>query len=884
MLIIALLTTAAYALDAEAMAVFVDGEQVEINYENQTVVIPAGATTLTIRQGTDKGQLYSTGADVFPAIIVQNEIGPKAIATDDAVALLSGMGLEIWTNASYNATTREFDLPIAEIRETGNLITLCNEGFAGWTLNIKEEVVQPLPYNITVSGTYKTEYAVGDTFDQTGIVVTATMSDGTTKDVTTETTFSGFDSTSAGEKTITAVYGELTATFAVTVKDSQTPVEASVTPSITPTTVKAGEDVVLALTLTADMENITNFDYYVYFNDELFTLKSSVKGDSCSAAQISEVITETTGEHAGEKYYSVNFVDPTSNGITVNAGVIYTLTFTARTDITEEQTALFTVIRDSVMDTSFAQTGIGNVVDGSLAVTVQPDGEEPPVPSSGYSAAIGADQTKAIGETATVNVTVNSTDADKWNAIDMTFTYDPAALQLTSKEITGFTVADESGTIRVQGYGDDRDVGTGFALTFKCLTAGETEVKLTKVYVDASAHAISADAPEATATADTVKITVNGYPVTMDDKFTGDAFATPNADYTFTVKDKNYDYTFTATMGGEEVQVVDNGDGTYTVRNVTGELVISATATPKSFTVTVNGSAKDDVKDAAATATYQTAYTFSITKDSNYTYETPVITIGGAAYTDFTSEGDTYTIPGADITGDIVITVAKTELPPETFAVSFDGTGAGDVTGESSATEGQDYTFTVNKAEGYDYAVSVTIGGSEYAIGEPDANGKYTIPGTAVTGKIVITVTKTAHLEVEIHEFVKLNGKTMYLVLAKGTLESGKTYTYDGGNMYYVANYEGYAWLTVETAELTKEAAAEKVATATATAEEITVNGDVNGSSVIDINDAQLVYDMYNARYEDFAMASMEKFLRGDLNKDLKLSSEDAVAVVALIP
>ncbi|MBD9266568.1 MAG: DUF5011 domain-containing protein [Bifidobacterium bifidum] len=71
----------------------------------------------------------------------------------------------------------------------------------------------------------KTECAIGDALDLSGMVVTATMSDGTTAELGEgEYTVSEFDSSTAGEKTITVTYAadtSLTATFKVTVKEAE---------------------------------------------------------------------------------------------------------------------------------------------------------------------------------------------------------------------------------------------------------------------------------------------------------------------------------------------------------------------------------------------------------------------------------------------------------------------------------------------------------------------------------------------------------------------------------------------------------------------------------------------------------------------------------------
>ena len=85
----------------------------------------------------------------------------------------------------------------------------------------------------------------------------------------------------------------------------------------------------------------------------------------------------------------------------------------------------------------------------------------------------------------------------------------------------------------------------------------------------------------------------------------------------------------------------------------------------------------------------------------------------------------------------------KTEKTPEitTTAISFAGTGSGDVAGGTSqtATNGKDFTFTVDEKEGYTYTVKL---GNETLT---KTNGQYTIPGAKLTGTaLTVTVEKTA--------------------------------------------------------------------------------------------------------------------------------------------
>ena len=239
-----------------------------------------------------------------------------------------------------------------------------------------------------------------------------------------------------------------------------------------------------------------------------------------------------------------------------------------------------------------------------------------------------------------------------------------------------------------------------------------------------------------------VTVTVTrDYSVTLPEGFTGAATVGHGEDYTFTAQqDPHYDYSFTgSTMGGQSVTVSKNDDGSFTVSNVTGNLVIHSDRTPKTYTVTVTGTGAADAT-AAATAAYATDYTFTLNKAADYDY-TVAVTIGSQGYTPaLAADGKTYTIPGTSITGNIVIHVTKTQKAPATTAISFTGSGSGDVAGGKSqtATNGQDFTFTIDEKAGYTYTVKL---GNEILT---KANDKYTIPGARLTGTaLTVTVEKT---------------------------------------------------------------------------------------------------------------------------------------------
>lgn len=513
-------------------------------------------------------------------------------------------------------------------------------------------------------------------------------------------------------------------------------------------------------------------------------------------------------------------------------------------------------------------------------------GTEPdPTPSDpeekGYSVSASADKSISVGNNATVTVTVGG-DEESYNAYDLTLTYDTEKLTYVSGVAAdeGVKVTEDGGIIRVVGYGKDKTMTTpAVTLTFTGKGIGDANVKITSAKVDIRNQAIDKDAPEATIAGSTTVITIGGYTVNLGEGLSGSGTLAPNADYTFTATDwANYDYVISATMGGNKADVIDNKDGTYTIKNVTGNLEISATMTAKSYDVTINGEDTTGEKKA----TYNTPYTFTVDKKDGFTYDVAV-TMGGNTYTGYTVKDGTYTIPGTDITGDIVITVTKTAIPATYYEVKVEGSGAGDVTAEKTVKAGDDLTFKLNKATGFTYTITATVGGNKVDVIDNE-DGTYTIQN--VTGTVIINVDKESDLAVDVKAYITLNEKTMYLVTVSGTIAEGSVAKYDGQAMYWSAEYKAYAWLLVSADDLdaVKTAATEKVTVAEGTAAgTVDYSGDVNGTQTVDVNDAQLTYDIYNTKYDSFDKVSMLKFLNADTNADKTVNVEDTAKIVKTI-
>ena len=238
-----------------------------------------------------------------------------------------------------------------------------------------------------------------------------------------------------------------------------------------------------------------------------------------------------------------------------------------------------------------------------------------------------------------------------------------------------------------------------------------------------------------------------------------------------------------------------------------------------------------------------------------------------------------YTIPGAAISGDIVITVSKSATEA---SVTVEGTGAGAAAGHITKAEiGEGYILTIVPEAGYVYAVTATMGGESVQVID---NGDNTYTIAEVTGNVVFHITRTVIVDgVTVSEFVALNGNVMWLVKNDTTLAEGKVPTYNGENMFWSEKYGTYCYLVIA-ATLSMEDAAAMVGITDGEAVVVDYGMDVNKTGKVDASDAQLTYNIYNTLYSNFdADATMEKFLRADINADCKVNVEDATAIIAEI-
>ena len=559
--------------------------------------------------------------------------------------------------------------------------------------------------------------------------------------------------------------------------------------------------------------------------------------------------------------------------------------------------------------------------ENSYSLTVAGTSQIKPT-ATGYSVSMGADQQLVSGQR--VRIPVNVASSEKkitgFNAYDMTFTYDPTALTLNTKagDSANLTVEDNNGTVRVRRYGATQALGEALTLEFTAKATATSTVKLTNAKFDLDANSINFDAPDANISdADTV-VNANNFTVTLPDEFTSDAetrLVPGGGSFTFKPVDSHYTYTFTVKMGDTAKEGLTFGaDDTYTIENISGNVEVTCTGkTPKQYDVTykIDTDVEQDVTKGPETVTYLNDYSFVVTPRAGYSYRVVYSVDNGDPFVHTviavpTANDDgtlTYTIPGKEIVGGVEIWIdANTESG---IPVVFTGNGVEDVASGNASSMGKNmpYYFTLNQRESCDYTVTAyyqplatPTASKRPATVRSLGNGKYVVEAVnyndylyvyAHSWNLVVKVEKVSHSaeEVTVSKYLELNDKTMMLVTVKGTPEGGSAFTYDGNTMYKVEGYgtDRYAWLVIvdKGQTLTQEEAAAKVAISAAdNVVTITPSFDVNRTGKVDVNDAQLVYDMYNGTYSDFTKVSVEKFLRADVNATKVVDHTDAVAIV----
>lgn len=514
-------------------------------------------------------------------------------------------------------------------------------------------------------------------------------------------------------------------------------------------------------------------------------------------------------------------------------------------------------------------------------------------------------------------------------------------LNTKAGDAANLTVEDSAGTVRVRRYGATQALGEALALDFTANKAASSTVTLNAAKFDIDANSINFDAPEATISdADTtVKALWNvslpaGFASAAAD---GSTLVENGANFTFNAADKHYDYTLNITTNGETKQVKMT-TGSYTIQNVTDNVEVTVAENGKvgktytiKYVVEDNTTDEAEKKDTVADLVEYTGTTVQYPANYNFTVKFPGTSF--KTLVSFTPDKNTsqserqengdckYTLLGDTLTGDenneITVTVKKVKNDAlKNIIVEGNGADAFDATNEKNFYAGENYTYKLNLSEQYyDYTIGVwyfkPLGNDRYDIKfltpKQNDDGSYTIvdmPAYDVTIRITKTPKAVDPNAVDVSKYLELNDKTVYIVTVYGntTITSGvitqqNGYTYDGALMYNTFYYKdvngnaGHSYLIIvnQNETLDKETVVAKLAfKENLNSDEIksinmsgavagSMNSDVNGSGKTDVNDLQLIYDLYNGVYDSFNQASMKKFLLADRTKDRQLDSQDAV-------
>ena len=702
------------------------------------------------------------------------------------------------------------------------------------------------------------------------------------------------------------------------------------------TSVSVGETVTITYSLDHDLPNMKRLNIVLCYDHTLFDFVSSNIDDSVwfTSPSVNEVIDLDDGAKGFQIKQNKN-----SNTSTIPAGKLCSITFTALESSDSISTALFynmglfgSCIR--VGSTNYysydGSGGFDHGPDDPINVTISQSGSGPIPTATGYSVSMGADQQAIGGQKVRIPVTVASSEKGitGFNAYDMTFTYDPAALTLntTSDSAANLTVEDNNGTVRVRRYGNTVALGEALALEFTANKATSSTVTLTAAKFDLDANSINFDAPAATITdADTtVKALWN---VSLPDGFAsaaadGSTLVENGADFTFKAVNPNYEYTLSITTNGQTQEVTVKG-GSYTIENVTDNVQVTVVnKVGRTYTLNFAGSGVDAglVTPTTATVQYPNDYDFTV-KFPGTGYKTTVKFAPSDNKFDVErlENGDyAYKLLGnylvGDENGEITVTVEKVEnTAKKDIIVAGSGSEAFSADNALTFYAGENYTFKLDKNEQYyDYELVVWYTDSSNHTVRPtpkdNGDGTYTIVNMP-NADMHITIHKMAKAldpdAVDVVKYLELDNKTMYMVTVWGELSHtnlGSTnttyiaYTYDDNLMYDTSYYTApngtkgaSSWLVIvdKGEEFTKEEALKHLKLVESTQEQnknislvyFGIDPNVNGSKggQLDINDVQLVYDMYNSLYENFEQVSVKKFLLADQTLDRQLNSADAV-------
>ena len=210
-------------------------------YTNGQLVSSTAGTvvTATFTDGGTATAYYDTGTAVrvYNGGTMTVTAGGKTITKVVFEYELQGAATVSVSPETYDASTKTWTGSAASVVLTAGTAKHVRISKVTVTYEGDAPVVTKTLSSITLSGEYPTEFQQGDEFSHEGMTVTATYNDGTSADVTSSATFSGYDMSDVSEQTVTVTYEEggvtKTATYQIIVNEAPVvPVEGEKTGTI----------------------------------------------------------------------------------------------------------------------------------------------------------------------------------------------------------------------------------------------------------------------------------------------------------------------------------------------------------------------------------------------------------------------------------------------------------------------------------------------------------------------------------------------------------------------------------------------------------------------------------------------------------------------------
>lgn len=685
--------------------------------------------------------------------------------------------------------------------------------------------------------------------------------------------------------------------------------------------VSAGETFTVTLNIPAVEDRAYSAAFRIGFNSDVFEV-TSFTPPTISGGSLTAFSTDAEANAAGEVSCSYEG-SAQENTIDLTQGAAMSVTFNvkANANIGEYE---FTVdssknFAKNVASDGYTESDLISVASG-LKTTVNVTNASGGSPSDDYTVSLtnASSDLVAVGGTVNLNLNVNKA----FNSAKIVLDYDTDYLTFNENGGSvagGQTMGDgdqavsitndaENGTITIIDYGTAFTSGTAYTLSFTAKAATtETEVSFTSAGLSTAAQANDSNLIDAT-TKTPVYVPI-GYTVTVNDVDAGTVAV--NGSYTLDLSSE-YNSNYTYTVNNNVGTLTDKGNGVWEITNIDDNLTLTWNKTAIEYDVTWHDSenlvadtekvnkatCEEDIvfnmpanvpKDGTKDGTNYVATVVRTNADNTTTTITPAIsTVDNKQVVKISKE---------EITGNIAITVKSQTVPADQVTLTIKDSSEVKYNGEyvTTVTVAKNSTveLTLVKETGYDY--TVTVGGQTVSVG---TEGTFSVSVENTDVEVVVTKTlATSGVQADLYLALDADatqGNDLYLVYIETAEITDKTYQYNGQNFFYstktdAIGYNAYC-LLVEAVSADAAIAAVKAENALSlvgtTATKIVYTGDVNMTGKVDINDAQLVWNMYNVSSNIISFSTdaktMEKYLRADVNGNRVLNvAEDAVAVVS---